>query len=208
MITGVWDDHDYGINDGNKYYPLKNEAKKLFSDFLDDGSIRNHEGLYHSFSFPNLKIILLDIRWFRDDKKDLNGDSIGEEQWTWLESELKTQEKIKIIGNGLQANTEDRFGPAERWHKKSVEKLLNLVELYPGIVLLSGDVHSGEIMKIPCKKHVLYEITSSGLTHAIYTTGGFFTKVFIELFHTYTFNVGPKTLKKNFGTIEINWKEE
>ena len=57
MITGVWDDHDYGINDGNKYYPLKNEAKKLFSDFLDDGSIRNHEGLYHSFSFPNLKIL-------------------------------------------------------------------------------------------------------------------------------------------------------
>ncbi len=34
-IIGVWDDHDYGVNDGDSEYELKNVAQKHFLDFLD-----------------------------------------------------------------------------------------------------------------------------------------------------------------------------
>ncbi len=35
QITGIWDDHDFGVNDGGKEYPYKRESKKLMLDFLD-----------------------------------------------------------------------------------------------------------------------------------------------------------------------------
>ena len=34
-ITGVWDDHDYGVNDGDKSFPKKKESRDLLFDFLD-----------------------------------------------------------------------------------------------------------------------------------------------------------------------------
>ena len=208
MVTGVWDDHDYGIDDGNKYFPLKEESKEMLMEFLDDGSVRNHSGVYHSFSFSNLKVILLDIRWFRDFSSDLEGDSLGEEQWNWLELELSTNETIKVIGNGLQINAHDRQGPTERWHEKSRMRLLTLIDKYPGVILLSGDVHFAEIMKLPCSNHVFYEITSSGLTHTVFTSYGFFAYFLINFVHPFNWNIGPKYHYKNFGTIEFNWEED
>ena len=35
-IIGVWDDHDYGINDGNKDFYKKDEMRKIFLDFVDE----------------------------------------------------------------------------------------------------------------------------------------------------------------------------
>ena len=207
MVTGVWDDHDYGINDGNKHFHLKEESKKLLLEFLDDGSVRNHPGVYHSFNFKNLKVILLDIRWFRDLKNDTEGDSLGEEQWKWLESELNTNTLIKVIGNGLQINTHDRQGPAEKWHKNSRIRLLKLIENIPGVILLSGDVHYGEILKLPCQNHIFYEVTSSGLTHSIYGTIGSLAFFVINYLSPFTWNIGQKYIDKNYGTLEFNWEE-
>ena len=34
-VTGVWDDHDYGLNDGGKFYDYKEASQELFLDFLD-----------------------------------------------------------------------------------------------------------------------------------------------------------------------------
>ena len=33
-IIGIWDDHDYGVNDGDKNYAKKVESKDLLMDFL------------------------------------------------------------------------------------------------------------------------------------------------------------------------------
>lgn len=205
MITGVWDDHDYGINNGGKSFANKTLAKTLFLNFIDDGSIRDHEGIYHSFSFKDLKLILLDIRWFRDDK-DVNGDSLGEEQWAWLENQLGSKEKIKIIANGLQVNTFDRIGPAEKWHDKSRLRLWELVSKYKGILLLSGDVHYAEILKVHCAKYPIIEFTSSGMGHSVYTTYSWISWFILNFFQAFNFNVGPKFGWKNFGSIEIDWE--
>lgn len=35
-IIGVWDDHDYGINDGDKTYPFKNQTREVFLDFVGE----------------------------------------------------------------------------------------------------------------------------------------------------------------------------
>lgn len=34
---GVWDDHDYGINNGGDDYPFKDRNRDLWLDFIDEG---------------------------------------------------------------------------------------------------------------------------------------------------------------------------
>jgi alkaline phosphatase D len=35
-IIGVWDDHDYGINDGGQEFHQKHEIRKMFLDAIDE----------------------------------------------------------------------------------------------------------------------------------------------------------------------------
>lgn len=37
-IVGVWDDHDYGINNGGKEFPLKRQTREIFLDFIGEPS--------------------------------------------------------------------------------------------------------------------------------------------------------------------------
>ena len=48
-IIGVWDDHDYGVNDGGKEYPKRKESQQVMLDFLDvpaNSPLRTQEGAY------------------------------------------------------------------------------------------------------------------------------------------------------------------
>jgi len=71
-VIGIWDDHDFGQNDGNRTYPKKEQAKLALLDFLDgpaDATVRSHPGIYqsHTFGAPpqQIKIMLLDTRPFQ-----------------------------------------------------------------------------------------------------------------------------------------------
>lgn len=69
-MIGIWDDHDYGINDGDASYSDKLASQKLFLEFLDEPpeSPRWHRpGLYNAWTFGNpphqTMVILLDTRY-------------------------------------------------------------------------------------------------------------------------------------------------
>ncbi|MEM9526720.1 MAG: alkaline phosphatase D family protein, partial [Bacteroidota bacterium] len=73
QIFGIWDDHDYGLNDGGKEWPYRDAAKNNLLDFLgisDTAAVRSRPGAYQSYTVgPKerpIKIILLDTRYFRD----------------------------------------------------------------------------------------------------------------------------------------------
>jgi alkaline phosphatase D len=53
-IIGVWDDHDYGVNDAGKNYSKRDESKELLLDFLevsDSDKIRSHDGVYSDYDY-------------------------------------------------------------------------------------------------------------------------------------------------------------
>jgi alkaline phosphatase D len=70
-IIGVWDDHDFGMDNSGKDYRNKDVAKTLFLDFLDEpiNSARRitHDGTYQDYYVINqnikVHIILLDVRY-------------------------------------------------------------------------------------------------------------------------------------------------
>lgn len=183
-VIGIWDDHDYGINDGGVFYSKKEESQQLMLDFLDepaDSPRRSQKGAYASYTYgegdQKVKIYLLDARYHRDTLlreggsyiPNMEGTILGKDQWDWLESEFKNSDAaINIIASGVQFIAEEH--PYEKWSNfpKEKEKLMNLI-VDSGLkapVFLSGDRHIAEIAKteLPNGK-AIYDITSSGLTH-------------------------------------------
>src|SRR5215475_13058805 len=109
----VWDDHDYGINDGGGDFPHKTVSKQLFLDFWKvppDDIRRTRDGIYdaHVIGPPGMRVqvILLDLRWFRSPLKpsdqrgapgkeryipdpDATKTMLGTTQWDWLADRLQ-----------------------------------------------------------------------------------------------------------------------
>lgn len=219
-IIPTWDDHDYGANDAGKNYPKREESQKIFLDTFDfpaDHPARQTPGIYHSTTLgpkgQELQIITLDTRYFRSDLKPgrLKGRKawlpdpdpaktlLGEAQWEWLETELKKPAALRLIVSSIQViTTEHRF---EKWANLPLERqkfLTLLAETNPGpTILLSGDRHCGEIARLPRTEtnlpFDLYEMTSSGLTHAGAPED------------SNSHRIGPFTSDINFGTLEIDW---
>ncbi len=73
-VIGIWDDHDYGVNDGDKHYVMKQDARNIFLDFFEEpaNSPRRTRkgGIYTSYLFgpagQRVHIILPDLRYERD----------------------------------------------------------------------------------------------------------------------------------------------
>ena len=154
-----------------------------------------------------------------------DGEVLGEEQWAWLERELKeSTASIHIIVSSIQVLTTNAV--VESWGHFPIERerLLTLINPLSGLVLLSGDVHHAEISTT---KHVnnnsktssttdgaIIEVTSSGLTHSC--DGGWYgpwCKPILDHFPKHRFqggsvasNTDPSYFtKKNFGSISIDW---
>jgi len=221
-VIGTWDDHDYGINDGGKYYSKKKESKEEFMRFMDipiDDPMRTHEGVYSSHTFgpkgKRIKIILLDLRYFRDTTirstipgqryaPNPDGDMMGDAQWTWFEQELKRSDAdVHIIGSSVQFIANEHF--SEKWGNfpKARQRMLDLLVKYKpkNVFIISGDRHIAEIsrMEVPGLPKPLYDITSSGLTHTWTVKGDTPPKEMNSA------RVGKLIIQKNFGMILIDW---
>ena len=129
--------------------------------------------------------------------EDQKATILGKQQWSWLEKEFKKEADLRVIGTSIQLLAE--FTGWEAWanlpHERT--KLLNLIQEYSKTptVVISGDVHRGEMARVPLgdKAPSVLEVTSSGLTH---TT----RKVPPNKHRLY-----KPTLKPHYGTMEIDW---
>ena len=179
-ILAIWDDHDYGKNDGGKDFKLKKEAQKMFLNFWnisasDPRSIR--EGTYFKqikvIDGTEIELIGLDTRYFRSEligeknaympNIDPYATILGNDQWRWLESAIKnSSSKVIIILSSIQVLATEH--PYEKWANFPLEreKLLNLIGLASKsktIVVVSGDRHRAGIYQ----NNDFTEITASSL---------------------------------------------
>ena len=213
-IIGIWDDHDYGVNDGGKEFPKKAESRDLMFEFLDvpaNSPARQREGGYQSYTYgtrdKKVKVLLLDARYFRDsiarvDREyipNATGDVLGEAQWAWLEKELTDSDAaIHILAGGIQLIPEEH--PYEKWANLPTarQRLLDLIsKTQPSRTFyISGDRHIAEISKMELPGYGnFYDFTSSGLTHTWRNPGE----------EPNRYRVGDLIIEKNFGLIQLDW---
>lgn len=209
MIVGTWDDHDYGFNNTGKTYKGKDASQKMMLDFLDepeDSPRRKQKGAYTSYqigpSGKEVKIILLDLRYFRD-KPGEDSELMGEAQWDWLERELFTDNApVTFLVSSTQLVPRD--SQSERWaqYPKERNRMVRLIDAFlkagkgrQQFFVLSGDVHMAELSKVTTPGGFeLFELTSSGLSHS-----------HIKTSVKNRYRVGPMIGERNFSMIEIDW---
>ncbi|WP_289294990.1 alkaline phosphatase D family protein [uncultured Reyranella sp.] len=217
----IWDDHDYGLNDGGVEFTHKARSKELFLEFWNVPAAdvrRQREGLYEARIIGpegmRVQVILLDVRWFRSplritDQRGAPGKErylpdpdpsktmLGPEQWAWLAEELRRPAEIRLIVSSTQVLAEGHGW--ERWGNFPLEKqkLVDTIRTSgaKGVVLLSGDRHVGALYReTPADLFPLYEATSSGLNMVYWAAK----------------EAGPNRLgalyaAANFGVVEIDW---
>lgn len=205
-IFSIWDDHDFGINDGGADYRFKRQAQELYLDFWEitkDDDRSNREGIYFSkneiFFNKKFKFIFLDTRFFRSKLKGKKSNYIeniepdatilGNAQWTWLENELKSDFDFLFIFSSIQIIAKDhRF---EKWSNFPIEraKLFELLEKFNDkTILFSGDRHRAGIYR----KNGIIEVTSSSMNKP----GSSFSE-------TDSYLIGKTYPQENYGVLEI-----
>lgn len=219
----MWDDHDYGLNDGGGNFAHKDVAKDLFLKFWDvpaDDVRRSRGGLYTASIIgpPGMRVqvILLDVRWFRSplkptDQRGAPGKErylpdpdpaktmLGAEQWEWLAAELRKPAELRLLVSSTQVLAEGHGW--ERWGNLPLErqKLLDTIRDSgaKGVVMLSGDRHVGALYReTPPGSYPLYEVTSSGLN-----------MVYWAAKEPGPNRLGPLYAAANFGVADVDWWE-
>ena len=209
-IYSIWDDHDFGVNDGGSSFKLKDESKKLYLDFWNipiEDERHNRKGIYFNkiIEVQNYKIHLigLDTRYFRSDlsgtklfyKQDNSDRStiLGDDQWKWLENTIKKDADLIILMSSIQIlATEHRF---EKWDlfPKERKKLISLIESTKApLLIISGDRHKGALYKL----NDIYELTSSSLNKPVAIS-----KLIRE---DDKLMIGKTYNNENYGVIEID----
>ncbi|MCR9144842.1 MAG: alkaline phosphatase family protein [bacterium] len=176
-VIGIYDDHDYGKNNGGREFPLREAARDALLDFLDvapDHPRRTRSGAFAVHDFPTpagkLRIILLDTRFHRE-APGPKADVLGAAQWLWLRDRLKNSPaRFHWLVSSIQVIPEDHSYEAWARFPAARQRLFALLnETRPaGLVLISGDRHLAEISSTRTDGGLrLLEITASGMTHSV-----------------------------------------
>ncbi len=165
----TWDDHDYGPNDSDGRFKLKDTSLAVFKKFWVNPyyGTNGNDGVFCHFSQQDCDFFILDSR-FHCDKKGGYIRLLGDVQMDWLKEKLKASKaNFKFIFSGTQFLPVEQHG--ETWGKYSIENgdFMEFLEKEKinGVVLVSGDRHYSELNKKEREgTYPLYEFTCSPLT--------------------------------------------
>lgn len=219
-VLATWDDHDYGVNDGGADFAKRDEAQQAYLDFWGepaDSPRRKRAGVYEAKIFgpegKRLQVIMLDTRYFRSPLKtgpkrvggpyvaddDPQKTMLGEEQWKWLEQQLRTPAEVRVIGSSIQFVA--AAAGQETWSNLPHERqrLIDLIRKTAagGVIVVSGDRHWSEVSVLEDQTaYPLVDVTSSSLNQK-HPRGTPTENRFRSI---------PKTFHEaNFGVLSIDW---
>lgn len=227
-VLPVWDDHDYGLNDGGADYRQKLASEALFESSWGLGTEdprRSRPGIYHAVTVGpvgrRVQVIVLDTRYFRsplmrsDDpgargKERYQPDDdpaktmLGAGQWAWLEEQLSEPVELRLLVSTVQVLADGHGWEGWRQLPRERQRLLELLARNSDTptLLLSGDRHVAGFYRVQNSGGpALAEFTSSALNNTI--PQAYRSKTVRE--------AGPNRLgglygKANFGTLAIDWQ--
>ncbi len=176
----LWDDHDFGPDNSDRTFRLREESLRIFRDYWGNPSHGTLEtpGTFTRFEWGDVEFFLLDNRFYRSPNHQPAGPEkvmFGPEQMAWLrEALVSSKATFKIVASGNQMLNDMLYDPSwqEMWElfpheKRAFFEFLADSEV-EGVVLLSGDRHHTELLRLERPgQYPLYEFTSSPLTAGV-----------------------------------------
>ena len=174
--VATWDDHDFGMNDGNRSFRHRSEALAIFDAFYAQeairGSLERGPGLARSFKAWGQQFLLLDNRSFRSPKGERPQTHFGREQTDWILGKLHAFSGPSILVSGDQwFGAYHSFESYEGDHPDDFAEFLSRVRATNRkVFFVSGDRHLTELMRLPedILGYETYELTSSAIHAKVY----------------------------------------
>jgi alkaline phosphatase D len=168
----IWDDHDFGPNNGDRSFWNKREALDVFKTFWANPSygVGETEGAITTFSWGDVDFFLLDNRYHRSPqhRRHVERTVLGEEQFQWLIDALVFSDAtFKVVAMGGQfLNPLPIFENYAIYPEERARLLSELEkERVEGVVFLTGDRHHTEITRLDRgESYPLHDVTISPFT--------------------------------------------
>lgn len=166
-IYAIWDDHDYGPDNANRFFDGAEASKRAFRRVWSQNPAPP-KGLEESIAFradlPGITILATDNRTFREAPGAGSvGQYFGPTQLDWLERELKHPSAPLIaLASGNQVLATSGSHESLREYPDELRRLLDAITRSPAkVVVLSGDLHHAEILELHGTERLVVELTSS-----------------------------------------------
>ena len=165
----IWDDHDFGPNDSNDQWPVKDSSMMVFKSFWPNTypEQKDFYGNYFSFRYYDAEFFMMDDRYYRDPPGDSAAHFLGETQMVWLKNKLLMSDAtFKFIAIGTQVLNENKFGETYHQYPKEQNDLFEFIAKnnIKGVIFLTGDKHYSEMCRKEVMGYPIIDFTSSPLT--------------------------------------------
>ena len=186
-VHAVWDDHDYGMNNGDRTYPYKHQAKAIFKTFFHGhataGVHMSGLGVGSYLRLGDFGFFMLDNRFFRSPNANAHtgkvartaaGDAahFGEQQLAWLRNHLRGRKHAFLFAGNQWFADYHRFESFANNHPNRLQHFIAKLKTVPTkLLFFSGDRHLSEIMALPASQYLgyqTYEFTSSPIHAKVY----------------------------------------
>ncbi len=202
----IWDDHDYGPNDGDRSFWNKQMTEQVFNTFWCNPNTNQtgRGGITGTFFWNDCQFFILDDRWFRSPNARQNTDRVflGKEQIEWLIDALKfSNATFKFICVGGQVLNPVATKENYSTYPEEFQYFLKTLEeaKVPGVLFFSGDRHHTELTRLPRNmSYPLYDLTVSPLLSRVNESDE----------PNYLRVEGTAVREKNFGTIKVEGPKE
>lgn len=217
-MLATWDDHDFGWNDGGGDFSGRIMAKRIFERFWGvEDRLEGRDGVWDARVFGpegrRVQFILLDTRSGRTalarlpqstpngryaQSQDPNQRMLSQEQWAWLEAQLREPADIRFIVSSIQVLADGHAWEAWRTMPREQARLFETVQRSgaKGVVFISGDRHLAALYRQDgLIGYPAYELTASSLNLSFRETND-------EMSSN---QLGPAFAPVNYGMARIDW---
>lgn len=165
----IWDDHDFGPNDSDRSYWLKNTTSEAFRLFWGNPNYVFEGACTSTFEWGDAQFFLLDDRWFRaPNEHNTDKTYFGQAQLQWLiDALVASNATFKFVVTGGQiVNAASMFENYAQFAEERDYLIRRITEeKISGVIFLTGDRHHTTLHKLDrFGTYPLYDFTVSPLT--------------------------------------------
>ena len=173
----IWDDHDFGPNDSDGSFWLKDTASEIFQLFWGNPNfdVLNQGGITGVFQWADLDFFLLDNRYHRTSNNNFAAERemLGKDQIDWLINALASSKAaFKFIAIGGQVLSTEAMHENYATFPQEQRYLLDKIReaKIEGVIFLDGDRHHTGLSRMQESKdaYPIYDLTCSSLTAGVY----------------------------------------
>lgn len=178
--AAIWDDHDFGPNDGDASFANARWTTRAFKLFWPNPGpgIDGVEGITTAFEYNDVDIFLLDDRSHRVPAgvKGAEATILGDSQIDWLLRALTySKAPFKLVAMGGQflstANEYENHATVPEERQMIIDRIQT--SGITGVIFLTGDRHFTELTELVLPDStVIRDLTVSALTSGTYAPSG------------------------------------